>query len=198
MITQARILLLFAALTASGALAQEARRQHGAHTHGEGRLAIAIEGARLEMELEVPASDIVGFEHAPGNAKQRKALADAKERLAKGGELFRPAAEAGCKLASAKVEVLGAAAGGKSHGHAGHAHGAAGKGKAEPEAHSEFKATYAFECATVARINSIAFDYFKTFERADKLAVTVVGAKGQTSAAVTRAKPVLTIPPGTV
>ena len=102
------------------AVAQEARRQLDAHAHGEGRLAMAIEGPRVEMELKVPASDIVGFEHAPSNAKQRQAIADAKKRLAKLADLLVLPNEAGCKLTSAKVEVIGAAAG---SGKAGHKHG---------------------------------------------------------------------------
>jgi hypothetical protein len=35
------------------------------------------------------------------------------------------------------------------------------------------------------------FDYFKAFKGADKLDVTVIGPKGQSSFVVTREKPVL-------
>lgn len=186
-------------LFATPSVAQDARRQLDAHAHGEGRLAIAIEGAKLQMELEAPASDIVGFEHAPSNAAQRKTLAEAKERLAKAQALFVLAPAAGCKLASASIEVLGALAGkGKPHTHAGHAHGEKAKpaskpagSSAEPSAHSELKATYAFDCAAVDKLGSIAFDYFKAFKGADKLDVTVIGPKGQSSFVVTRQKPVL-------
>ena len=185
------------------AVAQEARRQLDAHAHGEGRLAMAIEGPRVEMELKVPASDIVGFEHAPSNAKQRQAIADARKRLAKLADLLVLPNEAGCKLTSAKVDVLGAAAGsgkvGHKHGHShshGHSHAKKADGKAQAKAdahddHSEFKAAYALECAAPGKLTSITFDYFKRFKGAEKLAVTVIGPKGQSSFVVTRAKPVL-------
>lgn len=198
---------------AAPAFAQDARRQLEAHSHGEGRLAIAIDGARVEMELEAPAQDIVGFEHAPGNTRQRTAIADAKKRLAKLSDVLVLSSDAGCKLTSAKVEVTGAAAGkgkGHSHGHGhghshGHKHGEAQtadpkKAAKEPakdqkadahDAHSEFKAVYALDCAAPAKLASITFDYFKHFKGAEKLAVTVIGPKGQSSFAVTRAKPVL-------
>jgi hypothetical protein len=201
---------------AAPALAQEARRQLDAHSHGEGRLAIAIDGTRVEMELEAPAHDLVGFEHAPSNAKQRAAIADAKKRLAKLSDVLVLPKDAGCKLTSAKVEVIGAAAGkGKGHSHShshghshshSHNHGNAQKAEAKPadgkeaaknkkadahDAHSEFKAVYALECASPAKLASITFDYFKHFKGAEKLAVTVIGPKGQSSFAVTRAKPVL-------
>jgi len=179
--------------------AQEPRRQLGAHSHGEGRLAIAIEGKQIEMELETPASDILGFEHAPTTAAQKKALADAKKRLGKLAGLFALTPAAGCKLGAAKVDVLGAAAGeGKAHDHEhDHAHEEkAGQAKADDHdhdhgAHSEFKVTYTIECATPGKLGTVAFDYFKAFKGAQKLDVTVIGPKGQSSYVVTREKPVL-------
>jgi hypothetical protein len=188
---------------AAPSFAQEARRQLDAHSHGEGRLAIAIEGKRVEMELEAPASDIVGFEHEPRNAKQRAAIATARKQLAKLGDVLVLSHAAGCKLASAKVEVIGAAAAsgkGHSHGHD-HDHGDAKKSSKAPPAskegahdhatHSEFKVTYTLDCSTPEKLDTIGFDYFKRFKGAEKLAVTVIGPKGQSSFSVTREKPTL-------
>lgn len=192
------VLLAFA-LGSTLANAQDTRRQPGAHTHGEGLLAIAIDGNRLQLELEAPASDIVGFEHSPKTAAQKKAIADAKARLAKPGDLFKLSPDAACKLVSANVEVLGAAAGAaKASAHAGHSHGKAAQGEAKAAEqsadagvqHSEFRATYALDCATPAKLRSISFDYFTLFKRAEKLDVTVIGPQGQTRGEATRAKPV--------
>lgn len=185
---------------AAPTLAQEPRRQLDAHSHGEGRLAIAIEGKRLEMELEAPASDIIGFEHAPRTKAQRKTMADAKKQLGRLAGLFVLTADAGCKLKTADVDVLGAAAGSKAKGHDhdhGHDHGKKGKAaKADDHdhdhgSHSEFKVTYAIECAAPEKLGTVAFDYFKAFTGAQKLNVTVIGPKGQSSYVVTREKPVL-------
>ena len=41
------------------------KRQLDSHEHGVSTLKIAIEGKELNMELESPANDIIGFEHAP-------------------------------------------------------------------------------------------------------------------------------------
>jgi hypothetical protein len=194
---------------AASAEAQDARRQLDAHAHGEGRVAIAIEGNRVEMELEAPAHDIVGFEHAPSNAKQRKVISDARAILAKLERFVSLPSAAGCKPVTSKVEVIGAAAGtgkgkgrhahGHSHDHHGHAHNhaggkakTAGSAKAEGDhAHSEFRVTYALDCKSPARLETISFEYFKAFAGAEKLNVTVIGPKGQASHVVTRAKPVL-------
>jgi len=186
---------------ATPAFAEEPRRQLGPHEHGVGHLAIAIEGNSIGMELETPANDILGFEHAPSTAAQKKTLSDAKKRLGKIAGLFALTPEAGCTLKSADVDVLGAAAGkGKDHGHD-HDHDhdkTADAGKAEDHhhdhehgAHSEFRVTYKVECADPAKLGTVAFDYFKAFKGARKLDVTVIGPKGQSSYVVTREKPVL-------
>jgi len=179
------------------AVAQEARRQLDAHSHGEGRLAIAIEGKTVEMELEAPASDIIGFEHAPKTKAQRKTLADARKQLGKLAGVMVLSPEAGCKLKSTDVDVLGAAAGGKEHDHDhDHDHGKKAGAKADDHdhehgSHSEFKVTYKVECTAPEKLGSVAFDYFKSFKGAEKLNVTVIGPKGQSSYVVTREKPVL-------
>jgi hypothetical protein len=180
--------------------AEEPRRQLEAHAHGEGRLAIAIEGKRLEMELEVPAHDILGFEHAARTASQKKVLADARKRLARLAGVIVLTPAAGCKLSSVKVSVLGAAGG--NDGDHDHGHNAEKKSNAakvddrshkqeEHGAHSEFRVTYAVDCAAPGKLGPVSFDYFKAFKGAGKLNVTVVGPKGQSSYVVTRDKPVL-------
>lgn len=174
---------LAAALQFSPAAAQQ--REAGAHEHGRGTLNIAVEGARLSMELEAPGADIVGFEHAAKTSKQKAAVADAKKKLSGPQALFTLPAAAGCVVKQAKVEVEGL-----EHAH-GHSHGRAKDAKkAEPEdKHSEFHATYAFDCKTPASITSIDFGYFRVFAGAQKLEVTIVTPKGQTKLEATRAKP---------
>lgn len=179
---------LAAALQFSPAAAQQ--REAGAHEHGRGTLNIAVEGARLSMELEAPGADIVGFEHAAKTAKQKAAVADAKKKLSAPQALFVFPTSAGCVLKSAKVEVEGLE---HAHGHShGHSHGKAKDGKAEaaPEdKHSEFRAAYAFDCKAPASVTSIDFGYFRVFAGAQKLDVNVTTAKGQTKLEATRAKP---------
>src|SRR3990172_13326550 len=72
-----------AALAATPARAEEAKRELGAHEHGHGTLNIAIENARVSMELEAPGMDIVGFEYAASTDDQKAAVAKAKAELAK-------------------------------------------------------------------------------------------------------------------
>ena len=172
----------FVACLAIAASAQE-RRQLGAHVHGHGRLNIALEDKTMSMELEVPAADVVGFEHEPQTPEQKAALDEAKAKLAAGLSLFTPSSAAGCAQTSAKVMTEADHDEEERHD-AHHAH------EAEHQ-HSEFHADYAFECASPSQITSISFDYFTVFPNAEALNVSLISAKGQASYEVVRGKPSL-------
>jgi hypothetical protein len=180
---------------ADGAASTEGHRQLGAHVHGQGKLNIAVEDGRLEMELEVPAADIVGFEHSARTKQQRASVAKARAALSKPLALFRLPAAAGCRVASANVkhQVEGDAHG---HGHdKDHDHGARRsgsspqKGDAGRANHAEFHAEYRLTCRTPAALDAMTFDYFETFSGAQALEVNLISPKGQTRYQVTRDKP---------
>lgn len=76
---------------------------HDAHIHGEARLQMVMEHDALEMELQTPAQDIVGFEHAAAHDEERQQVADAIARLEAGNKLFRFEGTA-CALQEAKAE----------------------------------------------------------------------------------------------
>ncbi len=164
--------------------AEEARRELGPHQHGHGRLNIAIEASRVSMELEVPAHDIVGFEHEPNTPEQKAAMEKAKATLAGGLALFKPSAAAECKLTNAKISTE--AEHEHEHDHAGKAEE---KHEEAEHQHSEFHVEYELECKSAAKLTSLTFDYFKAFSGAQELDVAIVSPKGQTSYEVTREKP---------
>lgn len=168
--------------------ALSADRHHDAHQHGVSKLNLVIEGKRLEMDLESPGADIVGFEHAPANDADRKAIADAAARLKDGGALFVTAAAAGCKLQSAEIEAPGTGEKKQHHGHGhghdhdhdhdkdkhardNHGHHAE---KAGGEAHSEFHAHYRFECDRPEKLTHIDAEFFGAFPRAKEIDVQAV------------------------
>ena len=151
----------------------ETERQLGPHQHGHGTLNLAIEGQRLQMELEVPGADIVGFEHEAKTADDRAKIETAKETLAQPLALFVLPEAAGCNVTSAKITV--AAEPGSDHDE--HEHDADSD---EHEAeHSAFHAEYALSCANAAAITTIAFPYFETFPNSEELAVTLITEKSQ-------------------
>jgi len=172
------------------------QRQLGAHAHGQGKLSIALEKRSVEIELEAPGSDIVGFEHEARTAEQKKAISQARVGLKNGLGLFKPAEAAGCKQVSSKVAVVG---GGGHSDHDGHAHGSEkprAENKPAAASHSEFHVEYTFSCAKPEALKSLQVEYFKSFPAAQSLEVSLIGSSGQTKQTVTRDKSVIVIGDG--
>ena len=69
-------------------LANEEFRSHGAHVHGQVEVNIAQDGQELLVEVTAPGADVVGFEHAPESAEQKKVFEQAIAQLNKPDELF--------------------------------------------------------------------------------------------------------------
>ena len=69
-------------------LANEEFRSHDAHVHGQVEVNIAQDGQELLVEVTAPGADVVGFEHAPESAEQKKVFEQAIAQLNKPDELF--------------------------------------------------------------------------------------------------------------
>ncbi|MEZ8053616.1 DUF2796 domain-containing protein [Vibrio atlanticus] len=69
-------------------LANEEFRSHEAHVHGKVEVNIAQDGQELLVEVTAPGADVVGFEHAPETAEQKKVFEQAIAQLNKPDELF--------------------------------------------------------------------------------------------------------------
>ncbi|WP_213865253.1 zinc uptake protein ZrgA [Vibrio crassostreae] len=69
-------------------LANEEFRSHDAHVHGQVEVNIAQDGQELLVEVTAPGADVVGFEHAPETAEQKKVFEQAIAQLNKPDELF--------------------------------------------------------------------------------------------------------------
>jgi len=186
-----------------------------AHVHGSGTLNIAIEGAVLEMELQAPGFDIVGFEHAAATEADKAKLKAAYALFKAPMQLFRLSSGAVCKLGHMDVHYTndpdhGKHAGHDDHtGHEGHEsyeghegnegqdghghdtghdrdHDAAHKHSDKTGEHGEFHAHYKFTCANTSALSAIRFGYFDKFEGAEALKVNIITPKGQKSYEVSR------------
>jgi Protein of unknown function (DUF2796) len=181
---------------ASAQGAAETERQLGPHQHGHGTLNLAVEGRTVQMELEVPGVDIVGFEHKAETAEDRAKMEAAEKTLAQPLALFILPGEAGCKVTAAQVSIVGATEpDDDTHELDHHDHTEADKHEAEEHEaeHSEFQGEYALSCTNVAAITSIAFPYFEVFPNSAELAVTLITEKGQNVFEVNREHAVIDI-----
>ncbi len=184
------ILIAAPALVAVPAFAADDHREAGAHVHGEGVVAIAVENGVLEMELEAPGMDIVGFEHEAKSDGDKAAIDKAKAVLGDPLLLFKVPDVAGCKVAGLDVALEDEEHDDeKDGGHDDHDKHDGDKG--EEASHASFHATYTLECDNVAALTAIDFAYFKAFPGAQKLVVNIVGTNGQSASEVTRENPIL-------
>jgi hypothetical protein len=161
-------------------------REHGAHVHGIAQLNVAVDGSALLIELDSPAANILGFEHAPRTDAQRAAVDDARVRLADGAALFRPSVDAGCVLAEHEIDLtLGAEdaehehEAEQAHEHAAeHAHAHEG----DAEVHSDIHAEYRFECEAPSALQALDLRLFEVFPATEQLRVQVITPAGQRAA----------------
>ncbi|MEE2995792.1 MAG: DUF2796 domain-containing protein [Pseudomonadota bacterium] len=192
---RAKITVFSLLLMASGAPpAYSENRAHDAHQHGVSRLNLVIEGTRLEMELESPGSDIIGFEHPPANKADRAAIANAVRLLKDSSKLFALSAAAECRLASAEVASPAEAQKKKHHVHGhGNQKNDHHDENARGEEHSDFYAHYRFACNHPNKLTHIEVKFFDVFPRAKEIDVRAVTPRNQFRRELTTGKSRLTL-----
>eukprot|EP01034_Spumella_vulgaris_P009916 gene9916-12584_t len=147
--------------------------EHGsldAHEHGVGRLNAVLDGKALELELESPAMNLVGFEHLATTDADKAKLAAARKQLEQPLVLFslpKPP-ELESPLFGDKPD--------DDHDHATDGKGAA----AHDHDHSEIHAHYQFTCTTPAALKTLDLaNIFNTFPATQKIQVQLIGPSGQ-------------------
>ena len=146
---------------------QAEERGHGAHVHGIGHLNVAIEGNDVEIELESPGMNIVGFEHAAKSKADKAAIKSAMASLKEGEKLFVFPAGAGCRAHEMKVEGPET-----HHDHGHHRHGSS-------ESHTEFEAHYHFRCGNTEKLTHVDVKLFERFSRMEEIEAKVISSRGQ-------------------
>ena len=154
--------------------------EHGsldAHEHGVGRLNAVLDGKALELELESPAMNLVGFEHLATTDADKAKLAAARKQLEQPLVLFSLPKAAGCVVSSQELESpLFGDKPDDDHDHATDGKGAA----AHDHDHSEIHAHYQFTCATPTALSNLDLtQVFKTFPATQKIQVQLIGPSGQ-------------------
>ncbi|UEH07904.1 DUF2796 domain-containing protein [Pseudomonas sp. HN8-3] len=154
----------------------------GAHEHGVGRLNAVLDGKALELELDSPAMNLVGFEHVATSAADKAKVADVRKQLENPFALFNLPKAAGCVVSS--QELNSPLFGDKPEAdHDDDDHATDGKGAAAHEHHhdhSEIHAHYQFTCATPTALGNLDLSQvFKTFPATKKIQVQLIGPSGQ-------------------
>ncbi|PWE45990.1 DUF2796 domain-containing protein [Pseudomonas prosekii] len=160
--------------------------EHGslsAHEHGVGRLNAALDGQTLELELESPAMNLVGFEHAATTDADKAKVAAARAKLENPLVLFNLPKAAGCKVATQELEspLFG------DKPDADDDHDEADKdGHEHHHEHSEIQAHYQFSCSAPGALKTLDLaNIFNTFPATQKIQVQLISPSGQQGVEVT-------------
>ena len=163
-----------------------ADRNPEAHEHGVGVMNIAIQGNEVEIELELPADNVVGFEHEARTATEKKRVQDAAAKLKKAANVVVLPEGAACKLEKAGIESALL----EDHDEHGHKDDHDDHGKSEEHndhgEHSEFAVHYYFYCAKTGQLSNLEISLFKHFPSTHKLRVQYITPKGQGAVQATR------------
>lgn len=175
----------------------------GKHEHGVATLNVALEGQTLELDLESPAMNLVGFEHAAASDADKATVAATHALLEKPLALFGLAAAAGCKVIEQELESPLFAA--DAHAHKDHAHEAHDDHDHDDakdddahdhdheHAHSDIDAEYKLSCSQPQALKTLDLSgFFKQFPATQKINVQLIGPNGQQGVEATPAKPSLT------
>ncbi|WP_085626143.1 MULTISPECIES: DUF2796 domain-containing protein [unclassified Pseudomonas] len=182
--------LPFALLPLAHAHADEHEHDHdhahgtlGAHEHGVAKLNAVLDGNTLELELDSPAMNLAGFEHAANSDADKAKVAAVRQQLEQPLKLFGLPAAAGCKEDQQELEspLFGDAPkaddDGDEHEHE-HNH-----------QHSDIGARYQLTCTNPDKLAQVDLaPLFKAFPATQKINVQLIGPNGQKGVETTPAK----------
>lgn len=159
----------------SHAHAHEEHASLDAHEHGVASLNVALDGQTLEIQLQSPAMNLVGFEHEAKSDADKAKVAAARKHLEQPQALFALPIEAKCALQDSELDspLFG------GHAHEEHEH-------ADEHGHSDIDASYRFACANAEALQTLELgSFFGTFPGTEKLEVQLIGPSGQQGAELT-------------
>ena len=150
------IILIILSLSTT-ALAAGGKRQEKAHIHGQGALNGVVDQGTVELDLDLPMDDVVGFERKPKNDAEKKGLEGAMTILksVEKGFAFPAAAQCVATSQSADYEI--------------------GKG------HASIEAKYTMTCKNPSALDAIEVLLFSRFPRMKELKAQFVTPTGQKS-----------------
>ena len=143
----------------------------------------ALDGQTLELELESPAMNLVGFEHAATTDADKAKVAAARAKLENPLALFNLPKAAGCKVATQELEspLFG------DKPDADDDHDEADKdGHEHHHEHSEIQAHYQLSCSAPGALKTLDLaNIFNTFPATQKIQVQLISPSGQQGVEVT-------------
>jgi hypothetical protein len=157
---------------------------------------LVLDGYTLAIDIDTPAANLLGFEHAPRDEAEEVAVAQAVARLRDAAAVFGLPQAAQCTVEAVEVE---SALLGHEHEHeeaneapSRHAqHDADEHQAAEGLAHADIAVSYRFHCAQPQALDGINVKLFTLFPATEVLEVQQITPHGQGAAELTADAPYL-------
>lgn len=162
---------LIVATSAWSADKSGAHHDHAAHSHGQGQLALVVQGDLVQLEFEIPMESLLGHEHLPKTTAQKKAMAELQAGAALADYFVALPAAAACQLQSAQAQsdmFLG-----------------------KKSEHSDLDLQLRFKCSKPAALQQVELVVFKKHPRLKSLKVEMLTPQGQGSTTLKPKDPVL-------
>lgn len=170
-----------AAMISLGVMPVAKAHEPGAHVHGLATLEVAIDGAAVQISLDSPLDNLLGFERGPRNEKERQSVKAMALKLHQADALFVFTPAAQCRLESARLESSVLAPGLlASASDSGKSSDTAKAGTSD--VHAELAATWRFQCAAPQALQGVDVRLFQKFSSLKRIDAAVAGPKGQSSA----------------
>lgn len=147
------------------------KHEHAGHSHGQGQLELVVQGGAVKANFEIPMESLLGFEHLPKTAAQKKAMADLQAAVTQPDYVLGLPKAAACELKSVEAQsdmFLG-----------------------QKSTHSDLDLSMTFTCSQPAELKQIEFPIFKKHPRLKSLKVDMLTPKGQGATTVKTKDPVL-------
>ncbi|WP_442111955.1 DUF2796 domain-containing protein [Pseudomonas sp. NUPR-001] len=152
-----------------------------AHEHGVAQLNAVLDGKTLELELDSPAMNLVGFEHAASSDADKAKVAAVRSQLEKPLALFALPASAHCEVSDQELHspLFGDKPAADEDGHT--------------HEHSDIHAHYRFNCEKPDQLKTLDLTpLFKAFPATQKIQLQLIGPSGQQGVEATPATATLT------
>jgi hypothetical protein len=132
---------------------------HSAHQHGSALASLSLDSNILQLDLQIPANDLFGFEHSPASHEQRKTIEAALNHLAQATSVLELAPA--CSMVSQSVEThyLRDAA-------------------SSDLSHSEVRSIYLWDCGGIPP-KTASFSLFSTFPEIKKITIQFISNETQ-------------------
>ncbi len=141
------------------------------HQHGVASLDMAVESARVTLDLDTPLDNLLGFERAPRTDAERE-RADAMVKKLKAAEvLFRIDSAAGCTLSKVTLKSAPLGLGGEVM---------------DKEGHADLQGHFEFSCKAGAKAGFVEVGLFDAFATLKRIELQVATPRGQLKASLVR------------